>query len=111
MPFTELLNALMPPAERMRWEACLARHAQDYARNSDLVREGAVPEKMHIVLAGWAQRYKQLEDGRRQILGFVLPVGVCTLDLFTLRRANHSIAAVLTTTCERTTFAQAKRVT
>src|SRR3546814_2989067 len=65
MPFTELLNALMPPAERMRWEACLARHAQDYARNSDLVREGAVPEKMHIVLAGWAQRYKQLEEDRK----------------------------------------------
>src|SRR3546814_12376909 len=98
MPFTELLNALMPPAERMRWEACLARHAQDYARNSDLVREGAVPEKMHIVLAGWAQRYKQLEDGRRQILGFVLPGEVCNLDLFTLMRADHSIAAVRTLT-------------
>src|SRR3546814_10238250 len=49
---------------------------------------------MHIVLAGWAQRYKQLEDGRRQILGFVLPGEVCNLDLFTLMRADPSIAAV-----------------
>ncbi|KGB53826.1 hypothetical protein [Sphingopyxis sp. LC363] len=67
MPFFELLNGLAPPAERMRWEASLVRHARDYARNDDLVREGAVPEKLHVVLAGWAQRYKQLEDGRREI--------------------------------------------
>ena len=98
MSFSELLNALMPPAERMRWEACLAHHAREYARNSDVVREGAKPEKMHVVLAGWAQRYKQLEDGRRQILGFILPGEVCNLDLFTMMRADHSIAAVRTLT-------------
>lgn len=98
MSFSELLNALMPPAERMRWEACLAHHAREYARNGDVVREGAVPEKMHVVLAGWAQRYKQLEDGRRQILGFILPGEVCNLDLFTMMRADHSIAAVRTLT-------------
>ena len=98
MSFSELLNALMPPAERMRWEACLAHHAREYARNSDVVREGAIPEKMHVVLAGWAQRYKQLEDGRRQILGFILPGEVCNLDLFTMMRADHSIAAVRTLT-------------
>ncbi len=98
MSFSELLNTLMPPAERMRWEACLAHHAREYARNSDVVREGAIPEKMHVVLAGWAQRYKQLEDGRRQILGFILPGEVCNLDLFTMMRADHSIAAVRTLT-------------
>ena len=98
MPFFELLNGLAPPAERMRWEASLVRHARDYARNDDLVREGAVPEKLHVVLAGWAQRYKQLEDGRRQILGFILPGEVCNLDLFTLLRTDHSIGAVRTVT-------------
>ncbi len=98
MPFFELLNGLAPPAERMRWEASLVRHARDYARNDDIVREGAVPEKLHVVLAGWAQRYKQLEDGRRQILGFILPGEVCNLDLFTLLRTDHSIGAVRTVT-------------
>jgi CRP-like cAMP-binding protein len=98
MPFLELLNELMPAAERMRWEAALARRAREYGRNDDLVREGAAPEKLHIVLAGWAQRYKQMEDGRRQILGFILPGEVCNLDLFTLMRADHSIAAVRTLT-------------
>lgn len=78
----------------MIWEASLARNARDYSKGIDLVREGERPAALHIVLSGWAQKYKQLPDGRRQILALVLPGQPCGLDLFTVARTDHSISAV-----------------
>lgn len=78
----------------MIWEASLARNARDYSKGIDLVREGERPAALHVVLSGWAQKYKQLPDGRRQILALVLPGQPCGLDLFTVARSDHSISAV-----------------
>ena len=38
-----------------------------------ILQDGEVPAHIHIVYSGWAARVKQLADGRRQILSFVLP--------------------------------------
>ncbi|WP_447762900.1 Crp/Fnr family transcriptional regulator [Sphingopyxis panaciterrae] len=78
----------------MIWEASLARNARDYSKGTDLVCEGERPAVLHVVLSGWAQKYKQLPDGRRQILALVLPGQPCDLDLFTVVRTDHSISAV-----------------
>src|SRR6516225_8554066 len=43
----------------------------------DLVSEGEQLDRIRIVLAGWLSRYKTLEDGRRQIVNFVLPGETC----------------------------------
>jgi CRP-like cAMP-binding protein len=94
MALNEIVNRLLTPRERMMWEASLARNARDYPKGADLVREGDEPAVLRFVLSGWAQKYKQLPDGRRQILALVLPGEVCDLDLFTVARADHSIAAV-----------------
>lgn len=92
--FGRILNRLLSPAERMVWEASLARNARDYAKGIDIAREGERPAALRIVLSGWAQKYKQLPDGRRQILALVLPGQPCDLDLFTVARTDHSLAAV-----------------
>lgn len=94
MGLGEIVNALLIPRERMVWEASLARGARDYAKGVDLAREGEKPAALRIILSGWAQKYKQMPDGRRQILGLALPGELCDLDLFTVARADHSIAAV-----------------
>lgn len=94
MALGEIVNGLLTPRERMLWEASLARNARDYAKGVDLVREGDKPAALRIVLSGWAQKYKQLPDGRRQILALIFPGELCDLDLFTVTRADHSIAAV-----------------
>lgn len=94
MTFGRILNRLLSPRERVIWEASLARNARDFAKGSDLVSEGERPTALHVVLSGWAQKYKQLPDGRRQILALVLPGQACGLDPFTVVRADHSISAV-----------------
>lgn len=94
MTFGQISNRLLSPRERTIWEASLARNARDYPKGVDLVREGERPAALRVVLSGWAQKYKQLPDGRRQILALVLPGRPCDLDLFTVGRADHSIAAV-----------------
>ncbi|KGB53725.1 Crp/Fnr family transcriptional regulator [Sphingopyxis sp. SE2] len=94
MGLAEIVNALLTPRERLVWEASLARNAREYMKGADLAREGEKPVALRIVLAGWAQKYKQMPDGRRQILGLVLPGELCDLDLFTVARTDHSIAAV-----------------
>ncbi|WP_165611271.1 Crp/Fnr family transcriptional regulator [Sphingomonas jatrophae] len=39
----------------------------------EILSEGAVVEAPMLLLSGWAARYRLLMDGRRQILGVVLP--------------------------------------
>lgn len=65
-----------------------------YGARDDLVREGEMPRDLYMVLAGWAYRYKTLEDGRRQILAFFLPGDVCDLNMHLLREMDHSFGAL-----------------
>lgn len=60
----------------------------------DLVHEGEPPPALHLMLSGWACRYKTLEDGRRQIIAFLLPGDLCDLNSYVLRKMDDSIAAV-----------------
>jgi CRP/FNR family transcriptional regulator len=43
------------------------------------------------VFDGWGLRYKQLDDGRRQILDFLLPGDPATLSTLSPRPLNHSV--------------------
>lgn len=92
--FGQILHRLLSPRERIVWEASLARNARDYSKGTDIAREGERPAALRVVLSGWAQKYKQLPDGRRQILALVLPGQPCDLDLFTVVRTDHSLSAV-----------------
>jgi CRP-like cAMP-binding protein len=67
--------------------------ARELKAHQDLVRMGEPPRFVHVLLDGWAFRYVDIEDGRRQILGIVLPGDVCDLSSFILKRLDHSIAA------------------
>jgi len=60
----------------------------------DLVSEGEQPDRIRIVLSGWLSRYKTLEDGRRQIVNFVLPGETCDAHAYLLSRIDHSIGAL-----------------
>ncbi|MFC5797212.1 cyclic nucleotide-binding domain-containing protein [Sphingopyxis terrae] len=68
MPFSMMLRRFLDPQDRYCWEVMLSRRARQIERGSDLVREGDTPHFLYVVLAGWAQKYKQLQDGRRQIV-------------------------------------------
>jgi len=60
----------------------------------DLIREGERPRAVNLMLDGWACRYKQLADGRRQILSFLLPGDVSDANALILAEMDHSIGAI-----------------
>lgn len=46
---------------------------------SELLREGEAPRDICVILEGWACAYKQREDGRRQIIAYLMPGDVCSM--------------------------------
>lgn len=72
----------------------LSRSQREIAARRDLIREGDQPRYVHLVLDGWACRYKTLPDGRRQIVAFFLPGEFCDLNIYILREMDHSVGAI-----------------
>lgn len=60
----------------------------------DLIREGDPPRSIFLVLEGWACRYKQLPDGRRQIVAFFIPGDLCDLNVYILKEMDHTVGAI-----------------
>ena len=60
----------------------------------DLISEGEKPTRVHLVLEGWAARYKGLPDGKRQIVGLFVPGDFCDLNVYILSQMDHSIGAI-----------------
>lgn len=79
-------------------EAWLATLAQSNARfidaRMDLLRQGDCTGPLHMLLKGWAIRYKTLEDGRRQILSVLLPGDLFDINGHLAKAMDHSIAAL-----------------
>lgn len=66
----------------------------DVAARRDIVSEGDNPEHVHVMLEGWAARYKILPDGARQIVAFLIPGDFCDLHVTIVRRMDHGIIAL-----------------
>ena len=60
----------------------------------DIICEGERPKHVHLVLRGWAARYKVLPDGARQIVAFLIPGDFCDLHFTVLEQMDHSIVAL-----------------
>jgi CRP-like cAMP-binding protein len=60
----------------------------------DLISEGDEPEYVHLILEGFACRYKVLPDGQRQIMAFLVPGDFCDLNVFILDQMDHSIGTI-----------------
>lgn len=86
--FTRLSQGDLDAIER------LSRKAREVLPRRDLIREGETPRSIFLILDGWACRYKQLPDGRRQVVGFFVPGDLCDLNVYILKEMDHSIAAI-----------------
>jgi CRP-like cAMP-binding protein len=71
-----------------------SERVREFGARVDIAREGDQPKDVHLVLSGWACRYKQLDDGRRQIVAFFLPGDICDLNIFILKEMDHSIGTI-----------------
>lgn len=56
--------------------------------------EGARSAHLYTVLSGWGFRYKILEDGRRQILNYVVPGDMIGLQGAVMAEMQHSVEAL-----------------
>lgn len=67
----------------------------------DIVSIGETIDYIFVIETGWAVRSRMIEDGRRQILNFMLP-GDC-FDLMSLvsAKADHSVSAATEVTLRR----------
>ena len=95
-PLFRLLGRYMPLEEADR-EALLALEAGPVCTSearSDIAREGENPTVIRLLVSGWACRYKDLPDGRRQIVAFFLPGDFCDLNVYILSELDHSIGAL-----------------
>lgn len=72
----------------------IGRNVREVDARRDLIREGEKPRHIYLMLEGWANRYKTLPDGRRQIVAFFVPGDFCDLNIFILKAMDHSIGAI-----------------
>jgi CRP-like cAMP-binding protein len=61
---------------------------------STILLEGTHSPHLYTVISGWGFRYKTLEDGRRQILNYVLPGDFIGLQGSVLSEMHHSVEAL-----------------
>jgi CRP-like cAMP-binding protein len=64
---------------------------------SVILSEGSHSAQLFTLLSGWAFRYKMLEDGRRQILNYLLPGDLVGLQGSVLGEMEHSVEALTPT--------------
>jgi CRP-like cAMP-binding protein len=60
----------------------------------DIISEGDTPGDVHVVLEGFACRYKLLPDGGRQIMAWLVPGDFCDLHVAVLGYMDHAIATL-----------------
>lgn len=79
--------------DRVRLEKASSQTRHVGARE-DLIQENEAPANVHVVLSGFACRYKILPEGKRQIMALLVPGDACDLQVQILRRMDHSISTL-----------------
>ncbi len=71
--------------------AVLCENSREMGARRNIIREGERPDHVHLIIEGWAARYKLLADGTRQITAFLIPGDFCDLHVTILGEMDHSI--------------------
>ena len=72
----------------------LTTTGEGFHADTDIVAEGMVPRSVFLLQEGMAMRYRNLPDGRRQIMTFLIPGDLCDPHVFLLRTMDHSIGTL-----------------
>src|SRR5438067_5012869 len=98
-PLIRKLQRVMQPSaeEQANLEAaCGKLHGFD--AKQDIISEGDRPNHIHLIVEGWAARYKLLPDGSRQITALLIPGDFCNIHTTILGQMDHGIVAL--TACQ-----------
>ncbi len=80
--------------DRKSLEHAAEQRTRRLAPREDIVHQGDRLRHVNLMLEGWACRYKVLEDGRRQIMAFLVPGDMCDLRIHLMRHIDHSIGTL-----------------
>ncbi|MGI4942915.1 MAG: Crp/Fnr family transcriptional regulator [Janthinobacterium lividum] len=67
-----------------------------FAADTDIIAEGDTPRSVFLLQAGMAVRYRNLPDGQRQIMTFLIPGDLCNPGLLKKPLASDSLAPATT---------------
>lgn len=112
-PLTAKLSRVMTLSldDRAALQA-MCREVRQVGPRRDIIRDGDRPDRVHLILKGWACRYKILKNGKRQITALLLPGDFCDLHAGMLDQMDHTIASLSATTfayVDRTQFDELTR--
>jgi CRP-like cAMP-binding protein len=65
-----------------------------FGPREDIILEGDKPDHVHLVIEGWAVRYKILLNGDRAIMAYLIPGDLCDVHVSLLAQMDHSIATL-----------------
>ena len=92
---TRKLNAFLAlSADELCLVAELESRSFAVARGQEITEEGQTGHKAYVLQQGWAQTYKEMPDGARQIIGFPIPGDCVGLRSVLLWTADHSFSAL-----------------
>ena len=69
----------------------ICSNARPHRRGTDLIAQGDKPNSVFLLLEGWAYRYKNLANGDRQIMAYLIPGDLCDIRIFLFEQMDHSI--------------------
>ena len=72
----------------------VVRDVQSVPARTDIATEDKKSVSVHLVMEGFACRYKFTAEGNRQIMAYLLPGDICDLHGFVLKQMDHSIATI-----------------
>ncbi|WP_157986085.1 Crp/Fnr family transcriptional regulator, partial [Teichococcus vastitatis] len=72
----------------------LAQPEERFPVDVDIITEGMMPRSVFLLKEGVAMRYRNLPDGRRQIMTFLIPGDLCDMHVFLLKEMDHSIGTI-----------------
>lgn len=72
----------------------LSKRGTRVARGIDIILQGEVDECAFLIHRGWALRHRQLADGRRQVLHFLVPGDWAGLTALMFPESDHAVTMV-----------------
>jgi CRP-like cAMP-binding protein len=87
------LSSELTPQERQVFEDALS-DVRRLDPSHTVVREGEGADSLHLLLDGWACRYKLTKDGARQIPALLTPGDFCDLDALLFDRLDYGVTSL-----------------
>ncbi|SFU96882.1 Crp/Fnr family transcriptional regulator [Halomonas korlensis] len=67
---------------------------EDIKKDQDIILVNEKPEFVHLIIEGWACRYKLLADGQRAIVAYLIPGDLCDIHIALLDHMDHSVCSL-----------------